>query len=181
MENNIETLKYPIGQFNSLDIITEEHINEWITVLEEFPTKLKVLVGNLDDKQFNTPYRDGGWTIGQLIHHIADSHHHSYTRFKWTLTENKPTIKAYDQNEWSDLFDAKSAPVELSLAYISVLHAKLVFLLKGLTRNQWDMTYVHPEGNVTVSLAQNAGKYAWHSNHHFAHIKGLLIRKGWLR
>ncbi len=181
MENNIETLKYPIGHFNCPEVITDNHIKEWIRVLEEFPTKLKVLVSNLDDEQFNTPYREGGWTVRQLIHHIADSHHHSYTRFKWTLTEDSPIIKAYDQDEWSGLFDAKSAPIELSLTYISALHAKLVFLLKGLTKEQWEMDYIHPEGNVTVSLAENAGKYAWHSNHHFEHIKGLLVRKGWLQ
>ena len=138
------------------------------------------LVKNFNLEQLETPYRPDGWTVRQVVHHIADSHHHSYTRFKWTLTENEPLIKAYEEKKWSTLFDARSAPIELSLTYIRALHAKLVYLLKGLTEEDLEMYYIHPEGDVQVTLAENIGKYAWHGNHHFAHIENLAKRKGWL-
>ena len=114
----------------------------------------------------------GGWTIRQVVHHIADSHHHSYTRFKWALTEDRPVIKAYDEKEWSNLFDANTAPIVLSLNYLKALHAKLVYLLKGLSKEDLERVYIHPDGNVEVSLLENIGKYAWHGNHHLAHIEG---------
>lgn len=175
----LEKLKYPIGQFQCPANISQDDISAWITVLDELPEKLSDLVINFSKEQLETPYRDGGWTVRQVIHHIADSHHHSYTRFKWTLTENSPLIKAYEEKDWSELIDGKNAPIELSLNYIKALHAKLVYMLKQLSSEDFEKSYIHPDGNVNVTVAENLGKYAWHSNHHFAHIENLAIRKGW--
>lgn len=179
MENNLEQLRYPIGQFECPAEITPEVIMEWIGVLEDLPFDLKDLVKDLSEMQLDTPYRPDGWTVRQVIHHIADSHHHSYTRFKWALAEDGPLIKAYEEKDWANLFDANTAPIKLSLDYIAALHAKLVFLLKGLSNDDLNRYYLHPEGNNKVSVAENIGKYAWHGRHHYAHIKGLLKREGW--
>lgn len=172
-------LKYPIGLAQIPAIITSKHINNWIASIESLPHKLELLTINLTDDQLNTAYRDNGWSIRQVIHHIADSHQNSYIRFKWALTENKPLIKAYYEDRWAELKDAKTAPIELSLNVIKALHAKWVFLLKGLSENQLKTTFIHPENLEEVMLNKNIGIYAWHSEHHYEHINQLLIRKGW--
>lgn len=177
--DGLEKLKYPIGHFECPIEISGEMITSWIEVLEKFPEKLTALVDSYSRQQLETPYREGGWTVRQVIHHVADSHHHSYTRFKWALTENSPLIKAYDEKDWSNLVDASSAPIELSLRYITALHAKLVYMLNCLSAEDFQKSYIHPNGHVNVSVAANIGKYAWHSNHHFAHIQNLAQRMGW--
>lgn len=176
---NLEKLKYPIGQFECPTKISKKDIITWIEVLEKFPEKLKTLVQDFSKEQLETPYRNGGWSVQQVIHHLADSHHHSYTRFKWALTENSPLIKIYNEKDWSNMVDANSAPIELSLHYLTALHAKLVYLLKRLSPEDFQKSYIHPDGNVNVSVAENIGKYAWHSNHHFAHIQNLTERMDW--
>lgn len=176
---NIHSLQYPIGKFQKPEQITPGIIAQWIYDLETLPQRLAETTQNLTPEQLDTPYRPGGWTVRQLVHHIADSHHHSYTRFKWALTETEPTIKAYDEKSWCALFDAKTAPITLSLGYITALHAKLVYLLKGLSAGDLQKCYIHPDGNARVTVEENIGKYAWHSNHHLAHIKALLAREGW--
>ncbi len=176
--DDIDKLRYPIGHFKCPEEISREDISTWIAVLENLPEKLKNLVKNFSNEQLETPYREGGWTVRQVVHHIADSHHHSYTRFKWALTENRPLIKAYNEKDWSTMADA-SAPIELSLDYITALHAKLVYFLKRLSSEDFQKSYIHPVGNINISVAENLGKYAWHSNHHFAHIQNLALRKGW--
>ncbi|WP_419214157.1 YfiT family bacillithiol transferase [Maribacter sp. X9] len=176
---DLEKLKYPIGHFECPSEISKHHIESWIKVLERLPGRLTDLVQDFSEEQLETPYREGGWTVRQVIHHLADSHHHSYTRFKWALTENGPLIKAYDEKDWSAMMDAKSAPIELSLHYLTALHAKLVYLLNRISSDDFQKSYVHPDGNVIISVAENLGKYAWHSNHHFAHIYNLALRKGW--
>lgn len=178
-EAKLEALKYPIGYFEYSPKVSKDTVEAWLQVLEELPSTLEKLVKPLTNDQLDTPYRPGGWTIRQVVHHMADSHHHSYTRFKWALTEIEPVIKAYDEKEWSRLFDSKTAPIGLSISYLKALHAKMVFLLKGLTPEDLEKFYVHPEGNIRVSVKENIGKYAWHSQHHCAHIRGLLERKGW--
>lgn len=180
MENRaLKKLKYPIGEPELPEEINDALIENWIGILESLPAKLEALVTDLNDEQLNMPYRPEGWTVRQVIHHIADSHHHSYTRFKWALTENEPVIKAYEEKEWSKIFDARTAPIELSLDYIKALHAKMVYLLKGLASEDLKKCYVHPDGNIKVSVEENIYKYAWHSDHHYAHIENLLIREGW--
>lgn len=176
---DLEKLKYPIGKPQIPDTITSKHISDWIIILESFPERLKSLVENLSEDQLDTPYRSGGWAIRQVIHHVADSHHNSYTRFKWALTEDKPTIKAYYEDRWAELFDSKSAPIQLSLNSLTALHAKWVYFLKGLQDVDLEQIFIHPEGNEEVSLKENIGIYAWHCNHHYEHINQLIIRKGW--
>ncbi len=176
----LEKLKYPIGQFVCPKEITRTHIDTWIEVLETFPEKSSALVSLLSDEQLDTQYRPEGWTVRQVIHHLADSHHHSYIRFKWALTEDKPVIKYYFEQLWAELTDAKSAPIQLSLDHIKVVHAKLVYLLKSLSNDELNRSFIHPEHNEEVVLKQNIGIYAWHSEHHYAHIERLIKRKGWI-
>ena len=163
--------QYPIGKFECPAIITKEHISTWIQEIEELPGKIDKLVSGFTEKQLETPYRSGGWTARQVIHHIHDSHHHGYIRFKWTLTEETPVIKAYYEDRWAELFDTKSAPITLSLDMIRALHAKWVYFLKGLSDKDLDKAFIHPEGDVLISLAEDIGIYAWHGNHHLAHLQ----------
>lgn len=172
-------LRYPIGQFSCPEIISEVTKREWIDTLDNFPTRLESLVKNLSEQQLNTPYREEGWTVRQVVHHCADSHHNSYIRFKWAMSEENPIIKAYDEKAWAELFDTKTAPITLSLAHLKAVHAKLVYFLKGLSDNDLQRTFIHPENKNTVVLRENIGIYAWHCNHHYAHIENLLIREGW--
>ncbi len=176
----LEKLKYPIGKPKIPSEISEDQLNDWIKIIEDFPSKLEKLVQDLDEKQLDTCYRENGWTIRQVIHHCADSHTNSYIRFKWTLTEDKPIIKAYYEERWAALFDSKKAPISLSINLLKSLHAKWVYLLKGLNQNDFEKAFIHPESNATVSLAQNVGIYAWHCNHHYAHILNLMHRENWI-
>jgi len=176
----LNKLKYPIGKFDCPNPITQNQIDAWISILEFFPNRLELLVKDLTNNQLDTPYRPEGWTIRQVIHHLSDSHHNSYTRFKWSLTEDKPLIKTYYEDRWADLFDSRIAPIEMSLNHLKAVHAKLVYLVKGLDVLELNKTFVHPEGNETVMLKENLGIYAWHCNHHYAHIEDLLKQKTWL-
>lgn len=178
--NDLETLRYPIGKFECPSEITYQHLQLWIDTLEQFPDKLRNIVSNLTDGQLDTPYRPEGWTVRQVVHHVSDSHHHSYVRFKWALTEDKPVIKYYFEKEWANLDDAKHAPIEMSLNHLKAVHVKLNYLLRSLNESQLKRTFIHPEHNEETSLKENIGKYAWHSNHHYAHVHNLLQNKGWL-
>ena len=181
MENTtLEQLRYPIGKFEKPTNITEAQLQEWISVLESLPQRLENLVKPLNESQLETPYRPGGWTVRQVVHHISDSHHNSYIRFKWALTENDPVIKAYDEKAWAELFDTRTAPIQMSLDHLRAVHAKLVYLLKGLSKEDFKKQFIHPDGNLPTSLDENVGRYAWHSNHHYAHIANLIQREGWL-
>ena len=175
----MEHLKYPIGKINLPKVITQEHLNNWIDCIENFPNRLEDLVKNLNKEQLNTPYREDGWTIRQVVHHCGDSHLNSYIRFKWTLTEEQPIIKAYFEDRWAELFDTKEASINISILLLKALHAKWIYLLKGLSDHELLKTFIHPESGDTVSLKENIGIYAWHCNHHYAHIENLLIRKNW--
>lgn len=176
----LEALKYPIGQFNCPEKITSQDIEGWISILEHFPDRLERLVEGLTDVQLDTPYRPEGWTIRQVVHHLSDSHHHSYTRFKWALTEDKPIIKAYFEERWAELIDSKSAPIAMSLIHLRAIHTKLVYLLKTLSEADLQVCFIHPESNSEVPLNFNIGNYAWHSKHHYAHIENLMKLKGWI-
>lgn len=178
-EDNLEQLRYPIGKYEIPNQITDRHLEDWISILEKLPQRLSNMLGGLSEAQLKTPYRPEGWTVRQLVHHISDSHHHSYIRFKWALTEENPIIKPYLEKEWSKLFDAKTAPVQMSLNHLSAVHTKLVYLLKGLSEVDLQRKFTHPDGNQESTLAENIGRYAWHSNHHFAHIENLIKRESW--
>lgn len=178
-KDTLEQLRYPIGTYDIPDTITEKHREEWIGILEHLPQRLEDMVTPLSKEQLETPYRPSGWTVRQLVHHISDSHHHSYIRFKWALTEDNPMIKPYFEKEWSKLFDAQSAPIQMSLDHLKAVHAKLVYLLKGLDEKQLERKFTHPDGNEETTLDENIGRYAWHGSHHFAHIENLIKREGW--
>ncbi|MGV6831500.1 MAG: YfiT family bacillithiol transferase [bacterium] len=175
----LDKLRYPIGKFSCPDNISDQQLNEWIDVLEQFPKNIRTLVENLSDDQLDTPYRPGGWTVRQVVHHVSDSHHHSYIRFKWALTEDKPVIKYYYEAKWAELPDAKNDPIDLSLNHLSAVHAKLVNLLRKMNDDDFDKSFIHPEHNEETSLRENVGKYAWHSNHHFAHVSNLIAANNW--
>ncbi len=179
-QDNSEDLRYPIGKFSRPTTITREIIKDWISALEAFPARFTALVQNLSEEQLEVPYRPGGWTVRQTIHHVADSHHNSYIRFKWGLTEETPMIKPYNEKEWAELFDTRTAPIALSLDHLRVVHSKLVYLLKGLSVQQLQRSFQHPDSNMPTSLEENIGHYVWHGNHHFAHIKNLKERAGWI-
>lgn len=160
--------------------ITDDQLNKWISVLQDFPTKLKNLTGSLNNEQIDTAYREGGWTVRQVVHHLADSHMNSYIRFKWALTEQEPVIKAYFEKRWAELPDSFNAPIELSVNALKGLHTKWVYLLKSLSEDDLNRSFVHPETKQKISIKENIGIYAWHSEHHYAHIENLMERKGWL-
>jgi len=175
----LELLKYPIGKFEVPEVITSEEIKKWITDINELPIKLNKAVTPLSKKQLDTPYRPEGWTLKQLIHHIADSHMNGLLRFKWALTEDEPTIKAYDEKAFANLYDSKLAPVEISLDFIKALHAKWVILLENMSAADFEKSFVHPQTGSRFKLKEILGHYSWHGRHHFAHLEDLLKRKGW--
>ncbi len=179
-DQELQKLRYPIGEFDCPKTITQDHIKNWIAVLETFPIRFEALVKHLTKEQLDTPYRPNGWTVRQLVHHLSDSHHHSYIRFKWALTENNPVIKAYNEKLWAELNDSKYSPIQMSLEHLKAVHYKLVYLLKSLSETNLNKHFIHPETNSDVLLKKNIGIYAWHSNHHYAHIENLLKRNNWL-
>lgn len=171
----IDPLQYPIGKFVVPENYSPEAINGWINVIRELPAKVRQATAGLTDEQLNTPYRPGGWTIRQVVHHIADSHMNSIVRFKWALTEDVPTIKPYRQTEWSELADY-SLPIEPSLGMIDGIHQRLVALFESFTDKEWDVFFIHPETKGEVTLKRNLALYAWHSEHHLAHITNAVAK-----
>lgn len=176
---DLEALRYPIGRYTAPDPITEAHVDAWIDQLARLPGELREAVDGLDDAQLDTPYRPGGWTPRQVVHHIGDSHLNSLIRFKWALTEETPTIKAYDEQRWAELPDYQAVPIAVSLNLIEALHHRLVALLRSMDAGQRKRAFIHPEGNHRVVLDWNIGQYAWHGRHHVAHITHLRERNGW--
>ena len=175
----LEALQYPIGRFAAPAPIGSAEVSQWLDALETLPARLRATVETWGDARLDTPYRPQGWTVRQVVHHLADSHHNSYVRFKWALTEDVPTIKAYDEKAWAGLFDSRTAPIALSLDHLQAVHAKMVYLLRGLGPGELARTFIHPEGGQVTRLDENIGRYAWHGNHHLAHITGLAARQGW--
>ncbi|WP_409341540.1 YfiT family bacillithiol transferase [Paenibacillus sp. MBLB4367] len=174
----MESLRYPIGRFAVNGEITGEQRNAWIAQITGLPAELRIAVEDLNEEQLDTPYREGGWTVRQVVHHLADSHMNSFTRFKLALTEERPTIKPYDEAGWADLPDSKSAPAGLSLALLDVLHERWAILLSGMGEEDFARAFRHPESGI-VTLDRAAGLYAWHGRHHVAHITSLRERLGW--
>ncbi|MDB4926102.1 YfiT family bacillithiol transferase [Mucilaginibacter sp.] len=170
-----EQLKYPIGKFVPPASYTNEDIRGWINDIKELPGKLRQVIITLNETQLDTPYRPGGWTLKQVVHHMADSHMNSLIRFKWALTEDKPVIKAYEQTDWAMLADYR-LPVEPSLKMLEGIHQHLVALFESFSEEQWDKYFVHPETGANVTLKRNLGIYAWHGKHHLAHITETIKR-----
>lgn len=170
-----EQLKYPIGKFIPPVSYTSTDILNWINDIKNLPGKLRQVIINLNEAQLNTPYRPGGWTLRQVVHHLADSHMNSLMRFKWTLTEDNPTIKAYHQGNWAMLPDYR-LPVEPSLRMLEGIHQHMVALFESFTEDQWDNFFVHPETGANVPLKRNLAMYSWHGKHHLAHITETIKR-----
>ena len=164
-----ENLKYPIGKFIVPDAYTEELIAQWKNDIAELPALIKAAVAGLTDEQLETPYRPEGWTIRQVVHHVADSHLNSIIRFKWAMTEDNPTIKAYHEDLWAKLADYK-LPIEPSLIMLDGIHARLTALFESFTEEDWNRTFIHPESGATILLKRNLALYSWHGRHHLAHI-----------
>ncbi|GAA5523295.1 putative metal-dependent hydrolase [Aliifodinibius salicampi] len=169
--------RYPIGSYQAKKTISTRDVAKWIDDIQELPVKLRSEVSYLTDEQLDTAYREDGWTVRQLVHHIADSHINSYTRFKLALTEDRPSIKPYLQDEWANLPDT-SMPVAVSLQLIESLHKRWVVLLKSLDEDQLNRELIHPESGTLV-LKSMIGQYAWHGKHHLAHIVNLKEKKDW--
>ncbi|MGI9542130.1 MAG: YfiT family bacillithiol transferase [Cyclobacteriaceae bacterium] len=178
-EQALEKLQYPIGKLKIPLTITSDNITTYIDQISVLPSKIRQSVQGLTDEQLDTPYRPGGWTVRKVVHHLADSHINSYIRFRWTLTEDQPTIKAYDEKSWAALPDACTSPVDLSLDLLDALHNRWVVLLKSLTADDMQKSYIHPDTQKAVRLDKNIALYAWHGDHHLAHIESLKERMGW--
>ncbi|MFZ0304297.1 MAG: bacillithiol transferase BstA [Terracidiphilus sp.] len=170
--------RYPIGKFKAPESYTAALRAEQIETLRQLPERLRAAVSGLNNAQLDTPYRDGGWTVRQLVHHIGDSHANSVIRFKLALTEDWPTIKPYDENAWAQLPDSKSLPIDGSLVFIEALHARWVALLETMSESDFARGMNHPERGRS-DLAHTLALYAWHSQHHVAHITTLRDRMGW--
>jgi hypothetical protein len=171
-------LQYPIGKFSAQENYTDAEIQENISRITSLPARLQAAVTGFDSVKFDTPYREGGWTVRQLIHHISDSHLNAYIRFKWTLTESSPIIKAYNEKLWAETPETKLDP-QISLDLLKAHHHKWTELLKLLTPAELEKFFVHPETRKEIKLKTIIAMYAWHSDHHLAHITRLKDRMGW--
>lgn len=174
---SVEDLKYPIGQFSFDTASDSNQKNEWIQQIETLPIRLVDAIINLSGKQLNIPYRENGWTIRQVIHHLADSHLNAFIRTKLLLTENEPTIKPFDEKLWANLSD-NNLSIEPSLQIIKGVHTRWAHILKSVDIEDWDRILNHPESGP-MSLSKLTALYAWHGNHHLAHITSLKKRKNW--
>ena len=175
---DIEKLKYPIGRYQAEENIDKAAINNFIKEIELLPERLAEAVKGLTLNQLQTPYRPDGWSVQQVVHHIADSHLNAYIRFKLALTEDKPIIKPYDENLWAELPDTKLVDINVSLTLIDSLHKRWTTLLKQLSKKELDKEYLHPESGMK-NVRETISLYAWHSNHHLAHITSLKKRMNW--
>jgi uncharacterized damage-inducible protein DinB len=173
----LDDLRYPIGRFSAQAGSTAATRSAHIQAFRMLPGQLRAAVSGLSDGQLNTPYREGGWTVRQTVHHLADSHANSFIRFKLALTEDWPTIKPYDEAAWARLADSET-PIEGSLTFIDVLHERWVALLESMTEQDFQKGYVHPV-NGRQNLERALAIYEWHGRHHTAHITALRARKDW--
>lgn len=173
-----DELKYPIGKYDPRPYDPDLK-NDLLRELSFLPSDLEMAILNLDEAQLNTPYRAGGWTVQQLVHHIADSHVNAYIRCKLALTEDRPLIKPYDENAWSLLNDVLTVPINVSLTLLHALHLRWVACLKGLSEEEWMRKMIHPEQNKEMTLFYLLGLYVWHGKHHVRHITALRERMDW--
>jgi hypothetical protein len=168
---DLDTLRYPVGRFERLNAPLDRAARDaFISTLEQTPARFKSLVNGLSDAQLDTPYRPGGWTIRQVVHHVPDSHMNAYIRMKWAMTEETPAIKTYEEQLWAELPEAKTGKVDMSLALLEALHRRWVAFLRQIPEPQFGRAFLHPEwGQVTIEEA--IAMYAWHCRHHAAHIE----------
>lgn len=179
MSNYNADPRYPIGKFE-VKSYSVELKDKWINDIRFLPNDIEMAIQSFDEYQLDTPYRDGGWTVKQLVHHVADSHMNAYIRFKLALTEDNPTIKPYEEAEWAKLPDTFSVPVNVSVTLLHALHIRWTVINENITEDQFiSRTVFHPEHQKQMSLWDLLGMYAWHSKHHAAHIKNLKEQKGW--
>lgn len=171
-------LQYPIGRFKFDAAVTPETRRACVHDIADAPGALRAAIAGLDDRQLNTPYRPGGWTVRQVLHHVPDSHMNAYIRFKWALTEENPTIKAYDEAAWARVADTDRTDPGVSLALLEALHRRWVVLLESMAPGDFARPLVHPE-NGPMTLDRLLQLYAWHGRHHVAHITELRKREGW--
>jgi hypothetical protein len=170
--------RFPIGKFHYEGTPSADQRRNFIAEIEQTPAAVRAAIQGLSPKQLDTPYRDGGWTVRQVVHHVPESHMNAYIRFKLALTEDEPTIKPYAEDRWAMLPDVQTTAVEISLALLENLHARWVIVLRGLQGEEWKRTFVHPQMGA-VSLEKNLALYAWHGKHHTAHITELRNRMQW--
>jgi hypothetical protein len=171
-------LSYPVGRFQRPSSVTPDDRAEWIATIEAAPEQFRNAIAGLTAGQLDTPYRSEGWTVRQVVHHVADSHMNSYIRFRLALTEQEPAIKPYEQDLWADLTDSRTAPAEISVQLIDALHRRWVVLLRNMSPADFARTFRHPDMGL-LTLDTNLALYSWHSRHHAAHITGLRQRMGW--
>lgn len=174
-----EKLKYPIGKYEVPVEISPILLRDWIAEISILPQLLRDVVESLTEEQLDTPYRSGGWTVRQVIHHLPDSHLNAYIRFKLALTEENPSIRPYYEDRWAELESSKNAPIEDSLLLLEALHKRWVTLLNDCSKEDLERTFFHPESKHVSTLIYNVGNYAWHGNHHLAQITGLKMRMVW--
>jgi uncharacterized damage-inducible protein DinB len=174
-----KNLSYPIGQYQPQPFSIDQKV-EWMADIKFLPLQLENAVLNLDESQLHIPYREGGWTVQQVVHHVADSHMNAYIRFKVGLTEDNPTIKPYNEKLWAEFSDVQKLPINISLTLLHALHLRWYETLKYVTDEQWNnRTVFHPEHKKTMRLWYLLGLYAWHGKHHVAHVNSLRERMGW--
>ena len=171
-------LRYPIGEFKFEAPLTDHQRQACIMKIAETPARLRAAVQGLNEEQLDTPYRPEGWTVRQVVHHVPESHLNSYIRFKLALTEDEPTVKTYFEDRWAELDDARQAPIALSLDLLDALHGRWIWFLRSLTQKDLQRTFRHPEMGL-MSVEKNIALYAWHGQHHVAHITSLRERRGW--
>jgi hypothetical protein len=175
----MEDLRYPIGQFRYEGEPDHHRREQWIEEIAAAPANLRAVVAGLAPYQLDTPYREGGWTVRQVVHHLPDSHLNAYTRIKLALTEEVPVIKPYEEARWAELPDGRAAPVDLSLNLLESLHHRWVLLLRQLTPADFRRRFVHPQHGRPIELQETLALYAWHGRHHVAHIASLRRRMAW--
>jgi hypothetical protein len=171
--------RYPIGKFLPPDSFTADSRATAIAAIADLPAELRAAVAGFDDAQLDTPYRDGGWTVRQLVHHVADSHTNAYLRHKLAVHEDEPTIRPYDEKVWAESAEAKRADPEISLALLDGLHWRWVAFLRSLRPEQFARRFVHPEMSAPVGLDWSVAMYAWHGRHHTGHVRALRAARGW--
>ncbi len=170
--------RYPIGDFSFAGPLNEEQRQKFIDDIAKTPPALRAAVRGLSPQQIETPYREGGWTVRQVTHHVPESHMNAYIRFKLALTEDEPTIKPYMEDRWAKLPDVQETPLEVSLTLLDSLHDRWVRLLRSLQADDWKRRFRHPELGV-MTLERTLALYSWHGRHHVAHVTELRKRMGW--